>query len=153
LPEKAITVDSLGVLKGKVVKHPIFKDGFVTEKNFDATVVAKAIPRAKTHVLFIQNGGQAPQKHVFKDGISDVPEPKGTTPTPRASDNDKGKRKATEKKKEASKPGKTRGTAEGRWAPAPPRGGGGRKPATAAQRSWRGRGREPRPGMGEHWSA
>src|SRR5947207_327533 len=34
LPEKAITLDSLGELKGKVVKHPIFKDGFVTAKNF-----------------------------------------------------------------------------------------------------------------------
>lgn len=102
LPEKAITFDSLGELKGKIVKHPIFKDGFVTAKNFDGTVVAKVTPRAKTHVLFIQNGGQAPVKHVFKDGISDVPEPKGTTPTPPAKDNGKGTSNGTETEKEAS---------------------------------------------------
>jgi Flp pilus assembly protein CpaB len=106
LPEKAITVDSLGELKGKVVKHPIFKDGFVTAKNFDSTVVAKA-PRIRTHVLFIQNGGSAPVKHVFKDGISDVPEPKGTTPTstPPAKDTNKGK--STETEKETSSTGET----------------------------------------------
>ena len=97
LPEKAITVDSLGELKGKVVKHPIFKDGFVTAKNFDANLVVKATPRARTHVMFIQNGGNAPQKHVFKDGISDVPEPKGTTPTPPpAKDTNKDRNKSTE---------------------------------------------------------
>ena len=80
LPEKAITVDSLGELKGKVVKHPIFKDGFVTAKNFDANLVVRATPRARTHVMFIQNGGNAPQKHVFKDGISDVPDVKPAAP-------------------------------------------------------------------------
>ena len=26
--------------------------------------------------MFIQNGGNSPQKHVFKDGISDVPDVK-----------------------------------------------------------------------------
>jgi len=97
LPEKAITVASLGELKGKVVKHPIFKDGFVTAKNFDANLVAKATaPRARTHVMFIQNGGGAPVKHVFKDGISDVPESKGTTPTSTPARDNKDKTKSTE---------------------------------------------------------
>ncbi|HTK78483.1 MAG TPA: Flp pilus assembly protein CpaB [Gemmataceae bacterium] len=96
LPEKAITLDSLGELKGKVVKHPIFKDGFVTAKNFDALAVVKAVPRARTHVLFIQNGGSAPVKHVFKDGISDVPEAKGTTPTSTPPTKDNNRTKTTE---------------------------------------------------------
>jgi len=102
LPEKAITLDSLGELKGKVVKHPIFKDGFVTAKNFDALAVVKAVPRARTHVLFIQNGGSAPVKHVFKDGISDVPEAKGTTPTSTTPTKDNNKTKPTETDKETS---------------------------------------------------
>jgi Flp pilus assembly protein CpaB len=107
LPEKAITVESLGQLKGKVVKVPIFKDGFVTTKNFDSTVVAKAVPRARTHVMFIQNGGAAPQKHVFKDGISDVPESKGTTPTstPTPPTKDTNKTTETDKDKESTTTG------------------------------------------------
>jgi Flp pilus assembly protein CpaB len=105
LPEKAINFESLSELKGKVVKHAIFKDGIVTTKNFDSTLVVKAPVRAKTHVLFIQNGGTAPQKHVFKDGISDVPETKPATP---AKDTNKDRSKDTsETEKDASSTGES----------------------------------------------
>src|SRR5262249_48953243 len=105
LPEKAITLDSLGELKGKIVKHPIFKDGFVTAKNFDSLAVVKVTPRAKTHVLFIQNGGSAPVKHAFRDGISDVPEAKGTTPTSTPPAKDNNRTKSTETDKDTSSTG------------------------------------------------
>jgi hypothetical protein len=78
--------------------HALFKDGVLTSKHLDGEV---AVARAKKsqslkHVMFIQNGGQAPQAVTFENGIAiqgetrptlinpppDAPEPK--TPPPPA---------------------------------------------------------------------
>src|SRR5262249_47043920 len=109
VPEKAIPGEELASLKGKTLKTPVFKETILTAKHFDekmATVVMPAAkPEPKRHLLFIQNGGNAPQVTTYLDGavvrgagargtlLSDVPEgqpkeqPKPEPPAPPAKDN------------------------------------------------------------------
>jgi hypothetical protein len=75
--EKAITADEINSIKGKTVRHSVFKDSVLTSKHFEgdeapAVVIA---PPVKKHILFIQNGGSAPLMHVFRDGVIEVGEP------------------------------------------------------------------------------
>ncbi len=73
-PDKAVTADELNGLKGKTVRHSVFKDGVLTAKHFEgdeAPAVVKA-PEVKRHVLFIQNGGSAPVMVTFKDGVAET---------------------------------------------------------------------------------
>jgi Flp pilus assembly protein CpaB len=94
VPDKALAPEELASLKGKTLKVPVFKDGVLTQKHFDeklaAVVVAGAVER-KRHMLFIQNGGNAPQVTTFVDGsaagdesrfLSLPPEEKGEKPEP-----------------------------------------------------------------------
>ena len=71
-PEKAITVGTLAELKGKTVKHTIFKDTMVTTRSFEGeslpTATASA-PKARRHVMFVQNGGGEPKKYEYNDGV------------------------------------------------------------------------------------
>ena len=64
--------------KGKTLKHTLYTDGVVTAKHFrgeefNPVAVKPAEPR---HLLFIQNGGSAPQMLVYKNGVIEQPEPK-----------------------------------------------------------------------------
>lgn len=80
-PEKAVIIENLADLRGKVVKHTIFKDTVALTKNFEGKAMsASAEPKVSKHVMFIQNGGRAPVKHVFLNGILDTGDDKGTPP-------------------------------------------------------------------------
>jgi pilus assembly protein CpaB len=86
-PEKAIAADKLAELKGKTVKHTIFKDVVATAKHFEGgaipgTAVAHE-PQVKKHVMFIQNGGGAPQRIEFLDNIAEGNPDARTAPAPR----------------------------------------------------------------------
>jgi Flp pilus assembly protein CpaB len=72
-PEKAVAADELASLKGKTLHHALFKDGVLTTKHLsgDDTPMAKAKKsEAVKHVMYIQNGGQAPQAITFENGIA-----------------------------------------------------------------------------------
>ncbi len=73
-PEKAISFEDLATLKGKTIKHTLFKDGVATAKHFEGevkVVAAKpAAPPVKKHTLFIQNGGAAPSATTYVNGVA-----------------------------------------------------------------------------------
>lgn len=71
-PDKAVAADDLATLKGKTMQHALFKDGVLTSKHFAGEApLAKARKSETTkHVMFIQNGGQAPQAVTFENGIA-----------------------------------------------------------------------------------
>jgi Flp pilus assembly protein CpaB len=75
-PEKAVAGDELAALKGKTLKHSLFKDNVLTAKHFEgeqvAVVAAAKPPEPKIHKLFIQNGGAAPSVHTFENGAVDL---------------------------------------------------------------------------------
>jgi pilus assembly protein CpaB len=87
-PEKAITVATLAELKGKTVRHTIFKDTMVTTKAFEGenlpTATASA-PKVKRHVMFVQNGGNEPKRFEYRDGLFEGGD-KGTDMSPPSSD-------------------------------------------------------------------
>jgi Flp pilus assembly protein CpaB len=85
-PEKAVAVDQLAKLKGKTIQHALFKDGILTSKHFEGDY---ALARAQKnnvnrHVMFIQNGGQAPQSVTFENGIAVQGDTKSTLVNPPA---------------------------------------------------------------------
>lgn len=84
-PENAVAADDLAGLKGKTVQHSLFKDGVLTSKHFTGGAVA-AKPKPKVdvnrHVMYIQNGGQAPQKVTYENGIAVLGESKPTLMPP-----------------------------------------------------------------------
>jgi pilus assembly protein CpaB len=77
VPDKAVPAEELGSLRGKTLRHALFKDGVLTGKHFEggepvAVAVAKA-PEVKVHKLFIQNGGAAPSVTTYTmDGLATV---------------------------------------------------------------------------------
>lgn len=86
-PEKAIAFDDIASLKGKTIKHTLFKDGVATGKYFEgeikAAVAAKpAEPAVKKHTMFIQNGGAAPVATVFHNGVANIPPAQGAPVQP-----------------------------------------------------------------------
>src|SRR4051812_19324141 len=55
--DKAVTADDFAKLKGKTVRHSVFKDGVLTDKHFDGDEAPALVKiQEKRHVLFIQNG-------------------------------------------------------------------------------------------------
>jgi pilus assembly protein CpaB len=69
--DKAVKAEDVAKLKGKTIRHSVFKDAVVTDKHFEgeeSTAVASQTP-VKKHVLFIQNGGSAPQMFTYRDGV------------------------------------------------------------------------------------
>jgi Flp pilus assembly protein CpaB len=94
-PDKAVAAEDLSTLRGKTIKHSLFKDGVLTAKHFageEVSLVAKA-PEPKVHKLFIQNGGSAPSVTTFIDGAANIenagdakgtilPDAKGSGPKP-----------------------------------------------------------------------
>jgi Flp pilus assembly protein CpaB len=85
-PDRAFNVDKLAELRGKPIQHALFKDGVLTAKHFEGDWgVAKAHKRnVNTHVMFIQNGGQAPQSVTFENGIAVQGDSKPTMMNPPA---------------------------------------------------------------------
>jgi pilus assembly protein CpaB len=83
-PEKAIPAEDIRALKGKTVKTPLFKDTVVTAKHFDerGTTKVELTPDVQRHVLFIQNGGNAPIRHVYENGLTQGEDAKGTALPP-----------------------------------------------------------------------
>jgi pilus assembly protein CpaB len=82
VPEKAVPAEELAALKGKTLRHSLFKDGVLTAKHFEGEqvpVVAKR-PEPKKHVLFIQNGGAAPIMKTYLDGVAVDPEAREAQP-------------------------------------------------------------------------
>jgi hypothetical protein len=81
-PSEAVLESTMSSTKGQKIRHTIFKDGVLTAKHFkgeDFTQVAVK-PVEPKHLLFIQNGGQAPLVYAFgKDGYI-VPETKDDLP-------------------------------------------------------------------------
>lgn len=74
-PSKAVPADELKGLKGRTIRHSIFKDTVLTAKHFEgdeAPPVVKA-PEQRD-MLFIQNGGQAPLMIAYKNGVIDIPD-------------------------------------------------------------------------------
>jgi hypothetical protein len=70
-PEKAIAFEDLASLKGKTIKHSLFKDGVATAKHFEGDVKTVAQgPATKRHTLFIQNGGAAPSATTYVNGVA-----------------------------------------------------------------------------------
>jgi len=69
--DKAVTADDFAKLKGKTVRHSVFKDGVLTDKHFEGDEAPQvvALPPVKTHRMYIQNGGMAPETKTFKDGV------------------------------------------------------------------------------------
>lgn len=82
-PDKAVAAEELASLKGKTIQHSLFKDGVLTTKHFAGDVkVAKAkAQKADTnkHMMFIQNGGKAPEVVLFENGIATSGDAKSTT--------------------------------------------------------------------------
>jgi pilus assembly protein CpaB len=73
-PAEAVTEKGLSAYKGKVLKHTLFKDGVLTAKHFkgeELTGVAVKAPD-NHHILFIQNGGAAPQSFMYENGVIKV---------------------------------------------------------------------------------
>jgi Flp pilus assembly protein CpaB len=79
-PEKAIAADALDSLKGKVIQHALFKDGILTSKHFTGDVALAKAQKSDVnrHVMYIQNGGQAPLAVTFENGIAVLGESKNT---------------------------------------------------------------------------
>jgi pilus assembly protein CpaB len=71
LPPDAVLETALSTFKGKTLKHTLVTGGVLTAKHFrgeEFTQVA-AKPVEPRHMLFIQNGGSAPQVYAYgKDG-------------------------------------------------------------------------------------
>jgi Flp pilus assembly protein CpaB len=88
-PPEAVTDTSLAAQKGKTIKHTLVSGGVLTAKHFKGeeftAVVAK--PVEPKHLLFIQNGGAAPQ--VFAYGKNGYIEPEVREDPTRAKDKDK----------------------------------------------------------------
>jgi pilus assembly protein CpaB len=87
----AVPEAELDKLKGKTLKHTLFKDAVVTAKYFQGQEIARIVEKTVDlrHVLFIQNGGQAPLVHTYKNGMITQPD----EPTEKLLDKD---RKPTE---------------------------------------------------------
>ena len=83
-PEKAVAAEELATLKGKTMHAALFKDGILTAKHFaDDVAIAHAKKNETTkHVMYIQNGGQAPQAVTFENGIAVTGENKTTLLNP-----------------------------------------------------------------------
>jgi Flp pilus assembly protein CpaB len=75
--EKAITAEDFNSIKGKTVRHSVFKDAVLSTKHFEGDEPPAVVvgPPVKKHVLFIQNGGSAPLMHVYRDGVIEVADP------------------------------------------------------------------------------
>jgi Flp pilus assembly protein CpaB len=75
-PEGAVSADDIKALKGKTIRHSLFKDAVLTAKYFAGNeappVAIKAVENRS--LMFIQNGGQAPQMFSYKDGVIEQPE-------------------------------------------------------------------------------
>jgi len=82
--DKAVSADDLASLKGKTVRHSVFKDGVLTLKHFEGDEPAPTVivPPTKRHVLFIQNGGSAPVMVTFRDGVAESADAKDDAATP-----------------------------------------------------------------------
>jgi Flp pilus assembly protein CpaB len=89
-PPEAVPESTMSSIKGQKIKHTIFKDGVLTAKHFrgeEFTQVA-AKPVEPKQLMFIQNGGQAPQVYAYgKDGYivtdtkDELPKEKDKKPT------------------------------------------------------------------------
>jgi pilus assembly protein CpaB len=78
MPPEAVTEADLAKFRNKTLKHSLFTGGVLTAKHFrgeefTAVAVKPAEPR---HLLFIQNGGSAPEMKVYKNGVIEQPETK-----------------------------------------------------------------------------
>ena len=85
-PEKAVAAEDLGSLRGKTLKHTLFKDSVLTAKHFDGDAKMATAQKAenKRHVLYIQNGGGAPTATVYENGTATAVEPKEPAAEPAA---------------------------------------------------------------------
>jgi pilus assembly protein CpaB len=76
LPAEAVAERGLTAFKGKTLKHSLFKDAVLTGKHFRGEefqqVAAK--PVENQHLMFIQNGGAAPELKVYVNGVVKTPE-------------------------------------------------------------------------------
>jgi Flp pilus assembly protein CpaB len=94
--DKAVAAEDFAKLKGKTIRHSVFKDGVLTDKHFegDEAPAVVNLPPVKKHVMFIQNGGSAPVMVTFKDGVADAADQsdwseKGSKPTGTAGEGEK----------------------------------------------------------------
>jgi len=74
-PSKAIAADELKSLKGRTIRHSVFKDTVLTAKHFEGDEVPPVVKAPEQRdFLFIQNGGQAPAMIAYKNGVMDIPD-------------------------------------------------------------------------------
>ncbi|HEY1381781.1 MAG TPA: Flp pilus assembly protein CpaB [Gemmataceae bacterium] len=83
--DKAITAEELASLKGKTVRHSLFKDGVLTAKHFEGDEPAPTViaPPVKKHTMFIQNGGSAPVMVTYRDGVAEGADTKDDATDPK----------------------------------------------------------------------
>jgi pilus assembly protein CpaB len=70
-PAEAVNERAMNSFKGKVLKHTLFKDSVLTAKHFKGEEFAQAAVKVpeNRHLLFIQNGGAAPEMKVYENGV------------------------------------------------------------------------------------
>ena len=71
LPAEAVAEKGLTGFQGKTLKHSLFKDAVLTAKHFRGEEFQQVAvkPVENQHLMFIQNGGAAPEMKVFVNGV------------------------------------------------------------------------------------